>query len=54
VSVNLNRIANETVVFRQYVQHVDALCQMTVIRNWTGCAHFVSDARRMFKSVDPD
>ena len=41
VYVNLN----ETMVLRQYVQHVDALCQMTVIRNWTGCAHFGGDAR---------
>ena len=44
VYVNLNRIANENVVLRKYVQHVDALCQMTVIRNWTGCGHFGSDA----------
>ena len=29
---------------RQYVHHVDALFQMTVVRNWTGCAHFGSDA----------
>ena len=30
---------------RQYVHHVDTLCQMTVIRNWTECAHFGNDAR---------
>jgi hypothetical protein len=33
VYVNLNRIANENVVLRKYVQHVDTLFQMTVIRN---------------------
>ena len=27
------------------MQHVDTLCQTTVIRNWTGCAHFGTDAR---------
>ena len=43
--VNLNRIANETVVLRKLVQHIYALCQMIVIRNWTGCAHFGRDAR---------
>jgi hypothetical protein len=43
--VNLNRIDNETLVIRQYVHHVEMLCQMTVVRNWTGCAHFSTDAR---------
>ena len=51
VCVNLNRIDNETMVLRQYVQHVDALCQMTVIRNWTGCAHFGSDARERLNQL---
>ena len=45
VYVNLNKIDNETLALRQYVQHVDALCQMTVIRNWTVRAHFGNDAR---------
>jgi hypothetical protein len=51
VYVNLNRIANENVVLRQYVQHVDALCQMTVIRNWTGCVHFGSNARETLNQL---
>jgi hypothetical protein len=29
VYVNLNKIDNETLVLRQYVHHVDTLCQMT-------------------------
>jgi len=45
VYVNLNKIDNETVVLRQCVRQVDSLCQMSVFRNWTGCAHFGSDAR---------
>ena len=45
VYVNLNKINNETLALRQYVLHVDTLCQMTVIRNWTGCAHFGNDTR---------
>jgi hypothetical protein len=45
VYVNLNKIYNETVMLRQYVHHVEMLCQMTAIRNWTGCAHFRSDTR---------
>ena len=45
VYVNLNKTDNETLALRQYVHHVDTLCQMTVIRNWTGCAHFGNDAR---------
>ena len=45
VYVNLNKIDNETFVMRQYVHHVDMLCQMSIIRNRTGCAHFGNDAR---------
>jgi len=51
VYVKLNRIANETVLLRKYVQHVDALCPMTAIRNWTGCAHFGSDARETLNQL---
>ena len=51
VYVNLNKIDNETVVLRQCVCHVDALCQMTVIRNWTGCARFGSDARERLNQL---
>jgi len=43
VYVNLHKIDNETLLLRQYVHHVDILCQMTVLRNCTGCAHFSSD-----------
>jgi hypothetical protein len=42
VYVDLNKIHNETLI-RQYVHHVEMLCQTTTIRNWTGCAHFGSD-----------
>ena len=45
VYVNLNNIDNETLVLRQYVHHFDILCQMTVIRNWAGCAHFGNGVR---------
>ena len=45
VYVNLNKIDDETLVLRQYVHDVEIQCQMTVIRNWTGCAHFGNDAR---------
>ena len=44
--VNLNQLDNETLVLWQYVHHVDIVCQTTVIRNWTGCAHFGNDARK--------
>ena len=44
VYVNLNKINNENLVLRHYVHHVDILCQMTVVRNWTGCAHFGNEA----------
>jgi hypothetical protein len=43
--VDLNKIDNETLLMRQYVHHVEMLCQTTTIRNWTGCAHFGSDTR---------
>jgi hypothetical protein len=42
--MNLNKIENETLALRQYAHHVDMLCQVSIIRNWTGCAHF-SDTR---------
>ena len=32
-------------MFKQYVHHVERLCQATIIRNWTGCVHFGSDTR---------
>ena len=43
--VNLDQIDNETLMLRQYVHHVEILCQTTAIRNWTVCAHFGSDTR---------
>jgi len=45
VYVNLNKTDNETLALRQCVHYVDMLCQMTIMRNWTGCAHFGNDAR---------
>lgn len=45
VYVKLYKIDNETLALRQYVHHVDMLCQMTIIRNSTGCTHFSTDAR---------
>jgi hypothetical protein len=45
VYVNLNKLDNETMVLRQYAHHVEMLCHMSIIRNWTGCAHFSEDAR---------
>ena len=34
-----------TLAFKQYVHHVDMLCQMSIVRNWTECAHFGDDVR---------
>jgi len=45
VYVNLDKTDNETLMLRQYVHHVEILCQTTAIRNWTRCAHFGSDTR---------
>ena len=45
VYVNLDKIDNDTLMLRQYVHHVEILCQTTAIRNWTGCTHFGSDTR---------
>jgi hypothetical protein len=49
--VNLNKIGNETFVLRQYVHHVDILCQKTVVRNLTGCAHFANNARERLNQL---
>jgi hypothetical protein len=51
VYVNLNKIDNETLVMGQYVHHVDMFCQMSIIRNWTGCAHFGNDARERLNQL---
>jgi hypothetical protein len=51
VYVNLNNMDNETLVLRQYVYHVDILCQMIVIRNWTGCAHFGNNDRERLNQL---
>jgi len=51
VYVHLNKTDNETMVLRQCVRHVDALCQMTVIRNWTGCARSGSNARERLNQL---
>ena len=45
VYMDLSKFDNETLAIKQYVQHVDMLCQMSIVRNWTGCAHFNDDAR---------
>jgi hypothetical protein len=45
VYMDLSKLDNETLALRQYIHHVEMLCQMSVIRNWTGCAHFSDDAR---------
>jgi hypothetical protein len=45
VYVDLSKFNNETITIRQYIHQVDMLCQMSVVRNWTGCAHFSGDAR---------
>jgi hypothetical protein len=45
VYVDLNKLDNETLTLRRYVNHVDLLCQMSIIRNWTGCAHFSDETR---------
>lgn len=44
VFVNLNDVDKETMALKQYVHHVEMLCLNSVIRNWTGCAHFNDDA----------
>jgi hypothetical protein len=44
VYVDLSKLDNKTLAIRQYVQHVDMLCQMSIVRNWTGCAHIHDDA----------
>ena len=51
VYVNLNKIDNQTLTLRQYLHHVEILCQMSVIRNWTGCAHFGNDARERLNQL---
>jgi hypothetical protein len=45
VYVDLSKFDNETLAIRQYIHHVDMLCQMSIIHNWTGCAHFSDNAR---------
>jgi hypothetical protein len=51
VYVDLTKIDNETMILKQYVNHVDVLCQNTVIRNWTRCAHFGNDARERLNQL---
>ena len=51
VFVDLSKFDNETLAIRQYIQHVDMLCQMSIIRNWTGCAHFSEDARSLLSRL---
>ena len=51
VYADLTKTDNETMVLKQYVNHVDVLCQNTVIRNWTGCAHFGNDARERLNQL---
>ena len=37
---DIDKLDNDTLALRHYVHHVDMLCQMSIVRNWTGCAHF--------------
>ena len=45
VYVDIGKLDNDTLPLRQYVHHIDMLCQMSIVRNWTGCAHFNDDVR---------
>ena len=51
VYANLNKMDNETLMLRQYVHHVDILCQRTSIRNWTRRAHVSADARERLNQL---
>ena len=50
VYVDLSKI-DDTLALRHYVHHVDMLCQMSIVRNWTGCAHFGDDVRRQLDQL---
>jgi hypothetical protein len=43
--VDIGKLDNDTLALRQYVHHVDMLCHMSIVRNWTWCAHFSVDVR---------
>jgi hypothetical protein len=45
VYVNLNGVGNETLALRQYLHHIDVLCQTAFIRNWAGCTRFHNEAK---------
>jgi hypothetical protein len=45
VYVNLSSIDSEALSIRRYIHHEDMMCQLSVIRNWTACAHFGDEAR---------
>jgi hypothetical protein len=45
VYVKLNGVSNETLALRQYLHHIDVLCQTALIRNWTGCTRFHNEAK---------
>jgi hypothetical protein len=51
VYMDLSKLDKETLPLRLYIHHVEMLCQMSIIRNWTGCAHFSDDARSRFNQL---
>jgi hypothetical protein len=38
--VDLDKINKEILTLRKYVNHIEALCQNSVVRDWTRCAYF--------------
>ena len=43
--MDIGKLDNDTLALRQFVHHIDMLCQMSIVRNCTGCAHFSDDVR---------
>jgi hypothetical protein len=51
VYVNLKETDSQTKQLGQYISHINKLCTLTEVQNWTDCNHFSSLSRDRFRQI---
>jgi hypothetical protein len=51
IYVSLGQTDHEIYQIGQYINHVNQLCHVTEIQNWTDCSHFNTLSRNILKKI---
>jgi hypothetical protein len=51
IYINPDKINNEILALRRYLQHTDVLCHTKFVRNWTGFPNYNNNAREKFDQL---